>query len=199
MDDVRSWVRAAIGGAVIAVSIGIGLVVFEPGPAPVEAKQTSSSWGFNALETPLKLPERTRSPRDPHADVPVVDIGRIAIPRIGLDTALYEGIWETVLDVGPGHWPGTADPGGWGNTVIAGHRVTYGHQFRDLGRLVPGDHVIVSTIEGVFTYSVTESWVVDPSEVWIADQQPGRTLTLFTCHPPGSEAFRLVVRGELVY
>ena len=191
--------RAVIAGALVAVAIGIGLVVFEPQPAEVEAQQTSSAWGFNALETPLKLPERTRSPRDPHADVPVVAIGRIAIPTIGLDTTLYEGIWETVLDVGPGHWPGTADPGGWGNTVIAGHRVTYGHQFRELARLVPGDQIIVTTSGGAFTYAVTQSWVVDPSEVWIADQQPGRTLTLFTCHPPGSEAYRYVVRGELQY
>jgi sortase A len=141
----------------------------------------------------------TPSPSDPHADVPVVAIGRIAVPRIGLDTTLYEGLWETVIDVGPGYWPGTAKPGGWGNTVIAGHRVTYSHPFRDLAELIPGDQIIVTTSDGTFTYAVTESFVVDPSAVWIADQQPGRTLTLFTCHPPGSEAFRYVVRGELVY
>ncbi|MSO79523.1 MAG: class E sortase, partial [Acidimicrobiia bacterium] len=166
--------------------------------AAVEAQRLALS-GFEDLQNPLKLPVPTASPSDPHADVPVVDIGRIAIPRIGLDTPLYEGIWETVIDVGPGHWPGTAKPGGWGNTVIAGHQVTYGHPFRELGQLVPGDQIIVSTSDGTFNYAVTETFVVDPSAVWIADQESVRTLTLFTCHPPGSEAFRYVVRAELVY
>ena len=86
-----------------------------------------------------------------------------------------------------------------GAAVIAGHRVTYTHPFRDLGELVPGDQIIVSTADGAFTYAVTETFVVDPSAVWIADQQPGRILTLFTCHPPGSEAFRFVVRSQLLY
>ena len=200
---MRLWIRAAIAGALVAVSIGVGVVVFGPEPTtPVvfEAKQVAGArGGFGELRTPLKLPVPTPSPSDPHADVPVVAIGRIAVPRIGIDTQLYEGIWETVIDVGPGHWPGTAKPGGWGNTVIAGHRVTYGHPFRDLDELVAGDQIIVSTEDGTFTYAVTRTWVVDPSAVWVADQQAGRTLTLFTCHPPGSEAFRYIVRAELVY
>jgi sortase A len=200
MRDVRLWVRAAIGGALVAVSIGVGVVVFGPQPtSAVEARRLAEPVAaFGDLRSPLRLPVPTPSPSDPHADVPVVAIGRIAVPRIGLDTTLYEGLWETVIDVGPGYWPGTAKPGGWGNTVIAGHRVTYSHPFRDLGVLVPGDQIIVSTSDGSFTYAVTESFVVDPSAVWIADQKPGRTLTLFTCHPPGSEAYRLVVRAELV-
>lgn len=195
---MKLWARAALGGVLVAASIGVGVVVFGPQSTAAMAAQRLAPSGFDDLRNPLKLPVPTRSPSDPNADVPVIAIGRIAIPRIGLDTTLYEGLWETVIDVGPGHWPGTADPGGWGNTVIAGHRVTYNHQFRDLGRLVSGDQIIVSTSDGAFTYSVTESFVVDPSATWIADQQPGRTLTLFTCHPPGSEAFRLVIRGELV-
>ena len=32
----------------------------------------------------------------------------------------------------------------------------------------------------------------------LVDQHPGRTLTLFACHPPGSAEFRYVVFGELV-
>jgi sortase (surface protein transpeptidase) len=35
-------------------------------------------------------------------------------------------------------------------------------------------------------------------DVWIVDQHPGRTVTLFACHPPGSAEFRYVVFGELV-
>jgi sortase A len=49
----------------------------------------------------------------------------------------------------------------------------------------------------VFTYHVTEMFVVNPDAMWITDQKPGRTLTIFTCHPIGSSAQRLVVRANL--
>ena len=38
-------------------------------------------------------------------------MGRILIPRIGVDMTMYEGVRMTTLDHGPGHWPGSALPG----------------------------------------------------------------------------------------
>jgi len=64
------------------------------------------------------------APSDPYADVPIVQVGTISIPKIGLVHPMYEGVWLTVLDHGPGHWPGSAEPGQRGNTVVDGHRVT---------------------------------------------------------------------------
>jgi sortase A len=129
----------------------------------------------------------------------VLPIGRISIPKIGLDHEIYEGIWLTVIDVGPGHWPGTPLPGGYGNAVFAGHRVTHSHPFRDVDLLTNGDVIVFTLRDGaVATYRVTEQFVVDPEALWITDQAAGSTLTLFACHPKGSARQRIVIRGELV-
>jgi len=140
-----------------------------------------------------------RVPADPRADVAVVRIGRILIPEIGLDHEVFEGVWLTVIDVGPGHWPGTPWPGGYGNSVFGGHRVTHSHPFLDLDQLVDGDEITFVLVDGTrHTYRVTEQLVVEPTAMWIVDQTPGYRLTLFACHPKGSARQRIVIRAELV-
>ena len=70
-------------------------------------------------------------------------MGSIQIPSLGLTQPVFDGVWLSVLDVGPGHWPGTAAFGGEGNVVIGGHRVTHGAPFRDLDRLRPDDVIML--------------------------------------------------------
>ncbi len=144
------------------------------------------------------LPQPQDSPADPYEKVPVVSIGSIEIPKIGLNTTLYEGVWLTVLNVGPGHWPGTAMPGEYGNSVIAGHRVTHSKPFRNLQDLEQGDEIIVNTSTGRHVYRVTGHEIVFPEDIWIVDQTPGYRITLFACHPPGSAKQRYVIYGDLV-
>ena len=98
------------------------------------------------------------------------------------------------IDLGPAHWPGTALPGQVGNTVFAGHRVTHDRPFRHIDTLVPGDEVIFTVNGARSVYHVTGSQIVNPEDVWIADQTPTATGTLYACHPPGSAAKRFVVR-----
>jgi sortase A len=150
----------------------------------------------STVAQPLPVPEP--APADPYEKVPVVAVGEIEIPEIGLVHTIYEGVSLTVVDHGPGHWPGTPMPGGWGNSVFAGHRTTNSRPFRNLDQLVEGDAIVFRTDQGTFTYRVTKTEVVHWDDVWIVDQHPGRTLTLFACHPPGSAEFRYVVFGELV-
>ncbi len=195
------WLRAAVGTVLVAASIGVGVVVFGSQPTVVGARSerpSATTVTTRAISQNPPLPQPSAVPADPNAAVPIVTLGRLSVPRIGLDTPFYEGIWETVIDVGPGHWPGTAEPGGWGNTVIAGHRSTHGQPFRHLDLLVSGDQIVVTTASGTFTYAVTGSRVVEPDEVSIADQRAGRKITLFACHPPGSATHRFVVTGELI-
>jgi sortase A len=111
--------------------------------------------------------------------------------------AMYEGIRLTTLDYGPGHWPGTAMPGHIGNTVIGGHRTSKHRVFRNLDQLVPGDEIIFDGVDGRHVYHVTRTEVVGPEAMWIVDQTPAITATLFACHPPGSTRERIVVFADL--
>ena len=81
--------------------------------------------------------------------------------------------------------------------MFAGHRVSNSRPFRDIDRLVEGDEVIF-TVGGVRSlYLVTGNLVVEPNDTWIADQTEEATGTLYACHPPGSVAYRYVVKLKL--
>lgn len=143
------------------------------------------------------LPNPENPPADPRAPETLTQLGTIEIPKIAVVKAMYEGITLTTLDHGPGHWPGTAMPGQLGNAVIAGHRVSHDKPFRNLDKLVVGDEVIFTTDDGRFVYKVTGTDIVYPDALWIADQTPDYTATLFACTPPGSTRQRIVVHLAL--
>ncbi len=141
--------------------------------------------------------ERGPSPK-PIAYPAVGDpVAIIAIPRIGLDQVVVEGVGSAQLAVGPGHYPGTALPGQPGNSGIAGHRTTHGAPFNALAELVPGDPVVLTTLQGTFTYRVTRSLVVAPDDVSVLRRTAIPQLTLTTCNPKYSAAQRLVVEARL--
>jgi sortase A len=119
-------------------------------------------------------------------------IGSLEIPKLSVSQTLYEGVTLKTLDNGPGHWPGTALPGQKGNVVIAGHRVSRTHPFRDLDQLKKGDEVVLNTAQGRHVYLVSKVEIVNPDALWIIKQTPAKTATLFACHPKGSTAKRIV-------
>ena len=165
-------------------------------PTTTTVPETTSTTAVAAAPAPQTQP--IAPPKEPRAKEPIVQIGKIHIPKIGLDHAIYEGVTLTVIDQGPGHWPGSARPGQLGNAVFAGHRVTHSHPFRRINELVPGDEIIFETNDGVFTYHMTGFEIVTPKDVHIVNPTPDATLTLFACHPPGSARQRYVVRGAFV-
>jgi sortase A len=136
-------------------------------------------------------------PADPSAKEPVIEMGSIAIPKIGVEMTMYEGIRMTTLDYGPGHWPGTALPGQVGNVVVGGHRTSKHRVFRNVDQLVPGDEIIFSDDNGRHVYLVNRVEIVNPDAVWIVNPTPTATATLFACHPPGSTAQRIIVFADL--
>jgi sortase A len=128
-----------------------------------------------------------------------VTIGRLEIPAIGLDELIREGVDLSVIDRGVAHWAGTAEAGGYGNVVLAGHRTTKTAPFRHLGRLHPGDSINLTGLDGrMAEYLVTETVIVTPSDMWIVEQTEVPMVTLFACHPKRSAQQRIVVRAELV-
>jgi len=143
------------------------------------------------------LPQPTPPPADAYADVPIYQIGTMAIPKINLVHPIFEGVWLTVVDYGPGHWPGSAMPGKRGNSVFAGHRVTHTHPFYDLDLLAPGNRVIFYMPDGTFTYEVTSITIVQPEDLGIITPTRRPTITLFACNPKHSAAQRIVVKSKL--
>lgn len=180
-----------------------------PAPAPAQAPQlvpapetkiltATPSYLDPTLPPPgPRLPEPISIPADPYAPEPVVQLGTIEIPAIGLKHTMYEGVTLNNIDRGPSHWTGSALPGEMGNMVIAGHRSTVTEPFRRIDALKAGDAVIVTTNGARWTYRVTDHLIVRPEDSWIADQTTAFTGTLYACHPVGSAAERYVVRMVL--
>lgn len=167
--------------------------------APTAPATTSTTARATTTTLPgLRLPVPSELPADAYAPTPDEVVATISMPTLGVEDDVHSGMTLTALNRGPSWWPGTALPGQLGNVVIGGHRTTYSRPFRDLDQLQPGDPVIMTTAAGQFTYAVVGTEVVDPSAIQIADQTLGYTATLFACHPPGSAAYRIVAKLQLV-
>lgn len=126
---------------------------------------------------------------------------RMEIPKLDVDVMVVEGITPAALHAGAGHYPETSLPGEAGNVAIAGHRTTYGRPFNRMDELRRGDEVVLTTPIGKHVYEVTQRpWVVDPADWSPIFEFPkgGSFLTLTSCHPEGSAAYRIIVRAELV-
>ncbi len=209
--------RAAAPFAMMIAAVALvgGLVVFASGSAPetvasfdagsattlAPTESTSTTTTTTSTTTssttttapPRQVTQPIAPPSDPNGAENNPVLGRISIPKVGLDAELHDGIRLTTLDRGPGHWPGTAMPGQIGNVVVAGHRTSHGAEFRHLDSLAPGDEVVFTTDAGVHTYLVTGTQIVTPDAIWITDPTDTPTATLFACHPLGSTAERIVV------
>jgi len=166
-----------------------------PAPAPSTTTTTAPAPIFYDATPPGGRPNLGG---DVHPMVTHAAFGVIVIPKINLVHPIFEGIDESTIHWGPGHWPGSALPGQRGNTVFAGHRVTHTRPFLDIDRLEPGDRIVFHLATGTYTYEVTDHLVVNPEDVWIANPTPAPTVTIFGCHPRHSAAHRYVVRGKLV-
>ncbi|MDC4233966.1 class E sortase [Actinomyces sp. B33] len=122
-------------------------------------------------------------------------------------TPLAEGTTSQVLDQGwAGHYEDTAQPGQIGNFSVAGHRRTYGNNFRWIDRLGQGDAVVVELDDVYMVYAV-ENWEIvsadDPDNIRVIapvindltfSQQPTeRWMTMTTCHPEYGNSERYIV------
>ncbi len=126
------------------------------------------------------------------------ELAFLRIPKIGVEEVLFEGVDRETLKNGPGHMERTPIPGQPGNSVLSGHRTTYGSPFFDFDLLENGDRIEVETSIGTHFYEIREIIIVEPTDVWVTDSRPGAWLTLTTCNPKFSARQRLVVFAEMV-
>lgn len=176
--------RGAVPSVPLTTAPASSTTTVVPAPVVTDTRVTRST-------TPVRVPA------NPRQREPLIEIGTIEIPKIGLTHRLFEGISLTTIDQGPSHWPGTALPGQVGNAVFAGHRVTHSRPFRNIDQLQAGDEVIFNIGGARTVYEMTGSQVVTPKALDIVNPTPTPTATLFACHPPGSARYRYVVRLAL--
>lgn len=165
-------------------------------------------WGTNLVaerhqrELAAGLDEALFAPVDPDATPPPLELGdgiaRIQMPKIEVDWIVVEGVSVSQLKKGPGHYPGTAYPGEKGNVVVSGHRTTYGAPFFRLDELKVGDTIRLVARNGTFSYKITESKIVAPTDLTVVVPSDDSRLTLTTCHPRFSARQRLIVVASLV-
>ncbi len=95
---------------------------------------------------------------------------KLYVPSFGADYVftVVEGTDSDDLYIGPGHYDGTQLPGQQGNFAVAGHRVSKGSPFNDLGLLASCDAIVVETQDDWFVYRVlpmadeVASWTTTP-------------------------------------
>jgi sortase A len=125
-------------------------------------------------------------------------VGRISIPRIGVDFVVVKGTGTEALQSGPGIYPATRFPGAGQTTAIAGHRTTYLAPFRHVDALSRGNLISLRMPYGQFSYRVIGHRVVEPTDVQAAVARVGYDrLVLSACTPLFSAAKRLLVYARL--
>jgi len=108
-----------------AVAVDQPVAAAVPAVIPAtDAAVAAQAWSAEHPPPPPPLPVPAALP-NPSAHRDLVEIGRIQIPKTGVDQPVREGVEQMVIDAGPAHWPGTAEFGGWGNVVLAGHRTSH--------------------------------------------------------------------------
>jgi sortase A len=197
----RRQSRRLVGYALIAAGLSL-LFLGARDLLESRAGQAEAQREFDNIESakPSPFPARSRvnTQQMPQPMPPLGDaVAKLIIPRLNTELYVVEGDGAAELRRGPGHMSGTPMPGQDGNCIIAGHRDTH---FRVLKDIRKGDAIVLETGAGEFTYRVSDTQVVSPSNT--ASLRPTRDpeLHLITCYPfyyLGSAPQRFVVQARL--
>jgi sortase A len=145
--------------------------------------------GSSPQEDWLIVPEEKRPEKGEH-------FADLIIPALEAKMPIIEGTHEDELDKGVGHYAGSVLPGEPDNAVLSGHRDTV---FRKIGRLKPGDSLIVQSEYGKFAYTITKTWITTPDDRTVIVPHEKPVLTLTTCYPftyVGPAPKRYIIQAE---
>ena len=125
-------------------------------------------------------------------------IGRLKIPRLGLDAIVVNGTDTETLKKGPGRDPRTFMPGEGELVYVAGHRTTYGAPFSDIDKFRRGDRVTLELPYATVVYAITRQVIV-PATYLAALKSRGREeLALQACWPRFFASKRYIAYGRPV-
>jgi sortase A len=146
----------------------------------------------------------TRSPNPERG--PLLTVSSIGVEApIVFEPSFEEWKVQVALRDGVVHYGSTVNPGENGNTVILGHssgqpwaKGNYKFVFTLLEKVKAGEAITVDYNGTRYTYKVTDTFVVKPSDASVLQNTSKPTLTLITCTPVGTSTNRLVVRAEQI-
>jgi len=144
------------------------------------------------------LTSKTREQPKDRGDIDPGLIGRLKLPRLGVDAIVRNGADSRTLRRAVGRIPGTALPGEPGNIGLAAHRDTF---FRALKGVRKDDRILLETPAGTYEYRVESTTIVSPNNISVLDPTDNPSVTLVTCYPfyyVGKAPKRFIVRGHLV-
>jgi len=110
-------------------------------------------------------------------------LGRIKVPRLGLNMVVVTGTDESSLEKGPGWYTGTRLPGEGQLVYIAGHRTTYLAPFAHIDALRRGDAVTLELPYATFVYRITGHVIVPSDDVARLKSRGYEQVALQACHP----------------
>src|SRR5438067_3934778 len=125
-------------------------------------------------------------------------IGRIRVPRMGVNMILVNGTDHDTLKKGPGRDLRTFMPGENRLVYIAGHRTTYLAPFSHIDSLRPGDRVILEVPYGTFIYSVTHHRIVNATDLSVLRSPRHEVVELQACHPRFFASHRYIAYARLI-
>lgn len=152
---------------------------------------------------------------DPTSDIAVSNEPRLIIPKINVDVPVMYDVGADhnsqmkAMEKGVAHFSiagASSHPGEIGNTVIAGHSSNdlfdtgdYKFIFAQLERLKKGDTIYANYKGKRYTYVVTKTETVKPTEVnKLIYHTTKPVMTLITCTPLGTALNRFLVTAEQV-
>jgi sortase A len=193
--DLNHEVAAALAPATIEPTPLVTAVVLPSGHTPPDANGNTQP---NYAEIPAHLRPMVQS----LANIAVPTAGpeqaiRIQIPALNVDAPVVQGDGWEQLKKGIGQHIGSGNPGQNGNVVLSAHDDVYGELFRYLDRLVPGDRVILYTQQRQYVYIVTQTLIVEPTQVEVMAFTADPTITLISCYPYLINKQRIVVFAKL--
>lgn len=142
----------------------------QPRPAPVSAADSAARIRADARRYRKSL--RRGQP-----------VGRIRVPRLGLNMMIVNGTDPATLKKGPGRYLGSFMPGQGELIYVAGHRTTYSAPFSRIESLRRGDRVTIEVPYGVFEYRIVRSIVVRATALRVLRSRGREEVALQACHP----------------
>jgi sortase A len=125
-------------------------------------------------------------------------VGRLSVPRLGLDAIVVEGTDSSTLTKGPGRYTRSYVPGEGELIYIAGHRTTYGAPLAHIDRMRRGDEVTLVVPYGRFVYRVSRRVIVPADDIARLRSAGREEIALQACHPRFFASQRYIVYAKPV-